>query len=618
MNEVGSLFPDGGSGEQAISSDERIREVESQKVETFESSQAGDKNWTEKNQSLPNIAFSSSASLENIEVERHLLNQDNREGSSPSELMMRDAPMIFDAGELVESLEADNEDLDSSDEEDSEEKLKELIMAMGRVKATLYLRHSMAFFLAFLVMARFSLELIESSSCIREMLIVLYGYLCYSFFEEVNFYYKYKTSDNDTKISYIYAGLDVFSILCSLVILHLKFLKVLPSGNVASLPGLVICGLFYFSSYRRQSAKKLFLIKRFLEAVQVYLIEAKVDGTLDLPWKSILVYTWIYIGIRILLLVSSLRAVKVFLPGNCKRASILLSIWHCLYIGLLLIVLLIYIGYSRAYDSKGGLNLLKACLIGAQYFSGLLLCYTILTKPFLLMIFSRVSSMHYQSSELGEVILDPLSVGISKRVKIEERDTYFSMVSWTYYKRLRLALLVINKERLKELELNILPEKVRQITKELQSVYEFLADNLKDNRLIQKVKITMNNNYMISFFSSENHQQGNSFFYFKSQPSFDSGLQTISQKESDNENMCYVCLQEVADAVVINCGHGGFCYKCAEKYMLIKSECMACRGQAEKIAKIKTQPIFGNIFKGDMIGRLAFQVEDAGCQWFLD
>jgi len=263
MNEVGSLFPDGGSGEQAISSDERIREVESQKVETFESSQAGDKNWTEKNQSLPNIAFSSSASLENIEVERHLLNQDNREGSSPSELMMRDAPMIFDAGELVESLEADNEDLDSSDEEDSEEKLKELIMAMGRVKATLYLRHSMAFFLAFLVMARFSLELIESSSCIKEMLIVLYGYLCYSFFEEVNFYYKYKTSDNDTKISYIYAGLDVFSILCSLVILHLKFLKVLPSGNVASLPGLVICGLFYFSSYRRQSAKKLFLIKRF-------------------------------------------------------------------------------------------------------------------------------------------------------------------------------------------------------------------------------------------------------------------------------------------------------------------------------------------------------------------
>ena len=82
--------------------------------------------------------------------------------------------------------------------------------------------------------------------------------------------------------------------------------------------------------------------------------------------------------------------------------------------------------------------------------------------------------------------------------------------------------------------------------------------------------------------------------------------------------MCYVCLQEVADAVVINCGHGGFCFGCAEKYMLMKSECMACRGQAEKIAKIKTKPIFGNIFQGHMIGKLAFQVEDAGCQWFLD
>jgi len=201
-------------------------------------------------------------------------------------------------------------------------------------------------------------------------------------------------------------------------------------------------------------------------------------------------------------------------------------------------------------------------------------------------------------------------------VKIEERVTYFSMVSLTYYKRLRLALLVINKERLKELELNILPEKVKQLTKELQGVYESLAHNLKDNRLMQKVKITINNNYIISFLSSDN-----SLFYFKSQnskPSLDSSPNSKSQKELTRENMCYVCLEEIADAVVINCGHGGFCYRCAEKYMLMKSECMACRGQAEKIAKIKTQPIFGNIFKGDMIGRLAFQVEDAGCQWFLD
>ncbi len=580
----------------------------------FEKSDMASKNEPETSQNPSSHSNPYNIHSENISIERSSSGTEEEESSEYG-------PMIFDSDDLVgheENLDSNDDDNDDITTSLNEDQLKELIMDMGRVKATLYLRHSIAFFFAFLFMARFSLELIDSSSCIKEILIVLYGYLCYAFFEEINFYYKYKTTDKDTKISYIYAGLDIFSILCSLIILHLKFIKVLPPGNVASFPGLVICGLFYLSPYRRKSAKTLFLIKRFLEAVQIYLIEAKVDGTLDLPWKSILVYTWIYIGIRILLLVSSLKAVKVLIPNNCRRASILLSLWHCLYIVLLLIVLLIYIGYSQAFDSKGELKLLRSCLIGAQYFSGLLLCYTIITKPFLMMIFSRVSSRDYQFSELGEMIFDPLSIGISKKVKVEARDIYFSMVSWTYYKKLKLALYVINKERLKELELKILPEKVKQLTKELQGVYISLAHVLKDNRLVQKV-IAINNTYVIGFFSAENptHQEKENPFFFVNKPS-KVKEESLEIMKNSNENMCYVCMQEVADAVVINCGHGGFCFRCAERYMLMKSECMACRGQAEKIAKIKTKPIFGRIFKGHMIGRLALQVEDSRCQWFLD
>jgi len=609
-------------------------EINIEKPQILESgTEKGDmasKNEPEMSQNNPSLSNSASIHLANLDIERVSTNQEE-EGSSVY------GPMTFDSDDLVENFEQE-ENLDSNDDDDddittslNEEQLKDLIMDMGRVKATLYLRHSIAFFFAFLFMARFSLELLDSSSCIKEILIVLYGYLCYAFFEEINFYYKYKTTDKDTKITYIYAGLDIFSIICSLVILHLKFIKVLPPGNVASLPGLVICGLFYFSPYRRKSAKTLFLIKRFLEAVQIYLIEAKVDGTLNLPWKSILVYTWIYIGIRILLLVSSLKAVKVLIPNNCRRASILLSLWHCLYIVLLLIVLLIYIGYSQAFDSKGELKLLRSCLIGAQYFSGLLLGYTIITKPFLMMIFSRVSSMDYQFSELGEMIFDPLSVGISKKVKMEARDIYFSMVSWTYYKKLKLALLVINKEKLKELDLKILPEKVKQLTKELQGVYVSLAHGLKDNRLVQKVIAIKNNTYIISFFSAENtpenpsrQEEENQFFFVNREnentkpKKEENSLRTMKESKEMNESMCYVCMEEVADAVVINCGHGGFCYRCAERYMLMKSQCMACRGQAEKIAKIKTKPVFGKIFKGHMIGRLALQVEDSRCQWFLD
>ena len=42
---------------------------------------------------------------------------------------------------------------------------------------------------------------------------------------------------------------------------------------------------------------------------------------------------------------------------------------------------------------------------------------------------------------------------------------------------------------------------------------------------------------------------------------------------------CVICLEEVSDAVVMNCGHGGLCFECGTKICESRAErrCHLCR-----------------------------------------
>jgi hypothetical protein len=567
--------------------------------------------------------------------------------------------------DIQEETNDDEEDVDMDDDQ-----TKELIKEMGHVKASMFLRHSMAFFLAYILMARSLLDLIDNVSGIEDIFVVLYGYLCYAFLEEVNFYYKYKTSDTDTKISYIYAGLDVFSLLCSVLILHLKFLKVLPVGDAAFLPGLVICALFYFSAYKRKGAKTIFLVKRFLEAGQIYLIEAKTEGKLDIPWKTLLAYMWFYVCIRILLLIISLKSSKAFLPANKKRANLLISLWHYSYIILLLTLLMITFGYSQAIEFNEDTGFLKKCLLYGQYSSGMLFCYTILTKPFLLMIFTRSSSMDYQSSEFGEEIVDPTSIGISRQIITEKKNLYYRMVSPTYYKPIKdelLRKLDLKKDGIKQTLLKFkLGRKLKSSYKDLKDFIQKPGNNIVTRRMVRKNVVdviqslsntlnykkasTENNNLKngMSVLNKEKSDENynidllNDHLLIKDRKSSDtyselslddainrceeSLLNTMGEKTNSaslvplaNLNKCYVCFEKSSDSIIKECGHGGVCFSCATKYILIKNQCMVCRGTAQTVMKILPEPVRdNNIFKVYMIGKLDLVFDDKRCHWLVE
>jgi hypothetical protein len=49
---------------------------------------------------------------------------------------------------------------------------------------------------------------------------------------------------------------------------------------------------------------------------------------------------------------------------------------------------------------------------------------------------------------------------------------------------------------------------------------------------------------------------------------------------------CFLCCEKYANAVIMNCGHGGICFDCALNMQKEAKSCFLCRGEIEKILKI--------------------------------
>jgi len=71
--------------------------------------------------------------------------------------------------------------------------------------------------------------------------------------------------------------------------------------------------------------------------------------------------------------------------------------------------------------------------------------------------------------------------------------------------------------------------------------------------------------------------------------------------EPREESLCYICCNNEADGVIINCGHGGVCYGCLLDYINRKDECMECRTKVESLLKIDSEIENGKVFMGQNV-----------------
>ena len=66
----------------------------------------------------------------------------------------------------------------------------------------------------------------------------------------------------------------------------------------------------------------------------------------------------------------------------------------------------------------------------------------------------------------------------------------------------------------------------------------------------------------------------------------------------EGENSCYVCVEREANAILMDCGHGGICYDCAVSMICQKNECMECRKPVKTIYKIVSYPKTSGVLTG--------------------
>ena len=53
-----------------------------------------------------------------------------------------------------------------------------------------------------------------------------------------------------------------------------------------------------------------------------------------------------------------------------------------------------------------------------------------------------------------------------------------------------------------------------------------------------------------------------------------------------NEKECLICLEQDADAILMDCGHGGVCYNCALEIWKASSECHLCREKIKSVYQL--------------------------------
>jgi len=69
--------------------------------------------------------------------------------------------------------------------------------------------------------------------------------------------------------------------------------------------------------------------------------------------------------------------------------------------------------------------------------------------------------------------------------------------------------------------------------------------------------------------------------------------------DDDFGNMCIICCEKKQEAVMKDCGHGGFCYPCAYEAWHKNNTCPICRKEVSEILIIKA---FDELKIGKILG----------------
>ena len=301
-------------------------------------------------------------------------------------------------------------------------------------------------------------------------------------------------------------------------------------------------------------------------------------------------------------------------------------VWYTLCYGLTLIGFLFLIGLGQAYGRTRDYRMLQEGAILAIIGSVTLISYSIFAfRP--LIKFIQAFNSPYDPVDDPLQDSDIKSRSPSVQLRVEEKESYFVMLSSTYFRPLKSVFAVKNQEKAHKIKQMIegfgywgKEKSAEEKDAEPISIKAFKECKLVIDKKLSEImmrpprdakgitirskKIRHPTVQLPGQKEPQEHdvEMGNGSKLCLSESDLDNvrKINDYSTKKNffESESSCYICCEKTANAILMGCGHGGICYGCATFLIQKKNECMECRGPVESIVKLDMEANFTDIIKG--------------------
>ena len=356
-----------------------------------------------------------------------------------------------------------------------------------------------------------------------------------------------------------------------------------------------------------------------------------------MSWNVTFLISWVYFSIVLLYFlvytVSLFKLFSIFSWVSAERNSLIALcglFWSVAYYGFSINAYIVLVGIDKAYSSLNRFDALNIAAIVGLCMGAFMICYTAL-------IYRNLVEYLYMMRFQSDVIFDETQGAGTQKETVdlvqEYKECYFKKLSSTYFQYLDRDLFKKNSEDLQMVKEEL--EQVRSRERKFSNihkpklVYKSKLDTiqtLKDFKMIlsqgfDKLSREIQNRTQdqrrnkASKLPEDNIEIAHSVvdlpvstrerqIYPKRFSLNDiDNIKEIhkdraeNQKLSNDENLCYLCYERVADVVLMNCGHGGICFNCVVPIVKKNYHCMECRGHVKTIYKIQPSSQSSGIVK---------------------
>ena len=585
-------------------------------------------NRLDTSNNLPNMDQDISIVVENIENEAQEVHQEAEHE---------------DQAEQVDDI-----DMERAEYEEKKRKLDEILLGLANYKFRRALVVCVSVFIASLCL----LLLVSSEvSSYRAIFIIVYIFLIYYMTEHI---IRTRTPDIIPwkKMENIFDTIDIGYLLLFLFFADLRLSGIPIITKCIFFPPLVTTIVYFCKSKAPKALKESQTAIRGLYTLQLLLLAGRVDGDLDWPWKAILSFVWLYLGLIgvycvlvgiTVVVIIVLTYFKINMYKDVKKSTQIIGfLWSTLFSGLGVVAFISLVGVVDTYDAvnTSDKRVLMGSLITAMCLSLFVIVYTVACRHWVMEFLMKFNLDEYDyKEELGfKKVQDDLS-----RIVRQKKDMYLVMLSSTYFLSLKNSFFM-NKEKVHKMKKAIKQAKEQKFKSAFERKLDMARAELKKMGPITiqalqrekqgldqifgqgsgKIEVVIERDTQIV----EKRARSYSLFLDRGDATF--GLKTDRRKSSSHsiarkgsgkvclsegdktytydspnmsprgqeENLCYICYERAPNAVITACGHGGVCVECAIEAIKANGQCMECRKHVDQLVKINPDPKFKNIIKG--------------------